>query len=483
MEIPENGLKVKFFTTWHRCFPLLKTKGSTSGKGLRVDEAILQRFLNNGLINVGGDDTKLEKLSQAAKDLVSILKKTPSKALNYSLIAFDPEAPLEDPVVQEALAALQNRWATYRNTFSSTPVAVIRALLLDALLIAAADDDRIGVCFVASARNALPLLRADNERAIWSDAVLHVENQVDARAEAEWATPDSISVPAMSYDLPEIETPEIIAGKVPHAKLQMGMLAAIGPHYYDHQQGTNVSSDGNPHWPQNNPGQWASEFGRRASLSIAEAINSAISDIKSTQPDLADPFNQLASAVSSYVDTSLKAVSTATAGLQRRTNLLWWKEALFSPSARTSYRELPVTVAAAQMAFDLFNAVPLFSPSSVSAFLGEAVLSLPGSIDGKKRFVRDLVAEGQEFETLAPLRSVAADLIAVPEGRGPLLALIGHPTHANARKESSFQMLSGVPMDAELAPVAWAGWIFRELQAARAASDGSPTKRRSAKKS
>ena len=36
----------------------------------------------------------------------------------------------------------------------------------------------------------------------------------------------------------------------------------------------------------------------------------------------------------------MKAVSGATAGLQRRTNLIWWKETLYSPSARVSYRSM-----------------------------------------------------------------------------------------------------------------------------------------------
>jgi len=441
---------------------------------------VLQRFLNSGLIDVGGDDAKLEKLSQAAKDLARVLKKTPSKALNYSLIAFDPEAPVEDAVVQDALSALQNRWATYRNTFSSTPVSVIRALLLDALLIAAADDDRVGVCFVSSARNALPLMRADNERAIWADAVKQIEVQVDARAEAEWATPDSITVPAMSYEAPEIELARVTPATAGRSKLQKDLLAAAGPHYHDPERG-NLVSNGNPHWPQSNQ-NWTGEFGRRSTVAIADAIDTAIAKIAITQPNLTEPFNQLSRAVSTHIDNTLKAVGSATAGLQRRTNLLWWKEALFSPTARTSYRELPITIAAAQMAFDLFNAVPLFSPASVSAFLGEAVLKLPGATDGKKRAVRELVVEGQEFETLAPLRLAAAELVAAPEGRGPLLALIGHAHHANAKKESFFQLLSGVPADAELDAVAWANWLFRELQAAKAASDGSPPNRRPPKK-
>ncbi|WP_288412045.1 GTPase-associated system all-helical protein GASH [uncultured Sphingomonas sp.] len=109
-----------------------------------MGDGVLQGFLNRGLIDVGGDDAKLDKLLQAAGDLAAALKKNPSKALAFSLIAFDPSAPEADPVVQEALAALQNRWTTYRNTFSATPVAVIRAMLLDALVAGAAEDDQAG---------------------------------------------------------------------------------------------------------------------------------------------------------------------------------------------------------------------------------------------------------------------------------------------------------------------------------------------------
>jgi hypothetical protein len=445
-----------------------------------VDDAILQGFLNKGLIDVGGDDTKLEKLSQAAKDLASALKKNPSKALSYSLIAFDPEAPEDDPVVQEALEALQNRWATYRNTFAATPIAVIRALLLDALVEAAAEDDRVGVCFVASARNALPLLPVDNERDIWIDIVEQVERRVDARAEDEWATPEIISVQPMKYEVPELDAPEVTIGKAPRAALQKGMLAAAGPQYNDPQQGQ-VATNGNPQWPQNNV-HWVWDFGRRASIAVADAIDDAMSSIAVSQPELGEPLGKLASAVSIYVEDTLKSVSAATAGLQRRTNLLWWREALHSPSAGKSYRELPPSVAAALMALDLFNTVPLFSPASVSAFLGEAVLRLEGTADRGKRPVRDLVAEAQDHNGLTTLRAAAAKLAAAPDGRGPLLALIGHPAHTRARDADYFQRLTGVPANSELDAVEWARWLFRELQASKAAVDAAPAKRRSAKK-
>ncbi|MFD2430567.1 GTPase-associated system all-helical protein GASH [Sphingobium scionense] len=446
-----------------------------------MGDGILQGFLNRGLIDVGGDDAKLDKLNQAAGDLAAALKKNPSKALGFSLIAFDPDAPEADPIVQEALAALQKRWTTYRNTFSATPIAVIRAMLLDALVASSADDDRVGVCFVASARNALPLLPVDNEREIWIGIVEEVERRVDLRAEAEWATPENLSVQPLKYDAPKLNAVEVEIGEAPAAALRVGMMAAAGPQYHNPQQG-NVATNGNPQWPQNSPTQWVSEFGQRAGTTIAKAIDTAIGEIKVSQPDLTQPFAKLAEAVSGYVDETLKTVSAATAGLQRRTNLLWWREALFSPSVGRSYRTLPPSVAAALMALDLFDAVPLFSPASVSAFLGEAVLRLEGIADGGKRTVRDLVKEAQDEATLAPLRAAAAKLAAEPAGRGPLLALIGYPTHTGARDVESFQRLTGVPADSELDTVAWAGWLFRELQASKAATDASPARRGAARK-
>ncbi|WP_312144655.1 GTPase-associated system all-helical protein GASH [Brevundimonas sp.] len=444
-------------------------------------ESTLQRFLNNGLVNVQGDDDKLARLSKAADDLAGGLKANPSKALSYALVAFDPNAPEDDPVVQEALEALQKQWNTYRNTFSTTPVQVIRAMLLDALITAAEQDDRVGVCFVATARNALPLFRGGSERDLWVDAVNSVESRVDARAESEWATPDSITVAPLAYVPPELGAPQISRGKAPKAALLAEMRQAAGPHVHDPERG-DIATDGNPHWPQNSPSHWAWDFSRIAAGSIASAIDETVAKIEVSQPDLAEPFNAMAEAVSDHVNATLAAVSGATAGLQRRTQLLWWREALYSPSARESYRIPPVSVAAAQMALDLFSAVPLFSPASVVAFLSETVRRLDGTETSERRPISDLVAEAQQHEGLAPLRTAASEMTAEPVGRGPLLALIGHGAVADVSEKAQFQRLTGVPADAELDSVSWAEWLFRELQACKAASDGSPPKRRGGKK-
>lgn len=442
-----------------------------------MTEGILLRFLSHGLIDVGGDDAKLEKLQATASDLAGNLKKTPTKATAYALVAFDPQAPTNDPVVCEVLEALKIRWATYINTFSGTPIAVVRAMLLEALTKAAAEDERIGVAFATSARNTLPFMEAGDERAIWADVVTTIEERVDARAETEWATPSSITAPAMNFDVPELKAPMVKTARTNREQLLSQFRAAGGPQYHDPQQG-NVVTNGNPHWQQSNPAQWNAEFSKRMSETIAEVVDTVVGKTMVEQADLSKPFRDLATSVTTYVDATLMAVSGATAGLQRRTNLLWWKEALFSPSIRVSYRQLPPTVAAAQMAFDLHLQIPTFSPASVSAFLFEAVVGLP-FVELEETFaIRDLIREAQTNENLAMLRDAGAAMIGPPDGRGPIMALVAHPYAPAADSDTDFRRLTGVPADAQLTLPGWATWVFRELQAARAANDGArPSKR------
>ena len=167
-----------------------------------MNDGILLRFLSKNLIDVGGDDTKLARLKQTADDLSDILKKAPAKAASFALVAFDPDAPGTDPVIAEAEDALRKRWETYVNTFAETPVTVIRAMLLDALTRTAPENDAVAVAFVASARNMLPLMKVGEERGIWSDVVSEAERKIEERAETEWATPASITLPRIEIDPP-----------------------------------------------------------------------------------------------------------------------------------------------------------------------------------------------------------------------------------------------------------------------------------------
>lgn len=440
-----------------------------------MSDDVLLRFLGKGLINVGGDDAKLEKLQAAAAELATRLQKNPAKTLNFALVAFDPGVPANDPVVAEAQSVLGQQWPTYVNTFSGTPVGPIRAMLLGAMVAAAKEDERVAVAFAASARNALPFVEVGNEKEIWADVVSHVERSVDDRAEAEWTVPSEISVPDLKVTS---QAPKIAlkSAKVDREALMDTMAAAGGP------QGPKGATSGNPHWPNQNVHAWNNEFSKRAAAAIADAIEATTSKMSFGPVDLDTPFQAVTEAVGKHLSTALSAVAGATAGLQRRTHLLWWKEALYSPSARCSYRQLSRVGAVGLMALDLHQQVPSFSPASVSAFLREAVrdlvLGTGGSLDAIAIF--DLAHQLANSEELVALR--AAWPVPAPDkpGRGPLLSLLKTVSVTDFPSQQRFKELVGIPADSPLALPDFAVWIFRELQAARATTEA--TRKRAAKK-
>jgi hypothetical protein len=430
-----------------------------------MSETVLLRFLGSGLVDVGGDDAKLGKLQATSAAIALVLKKTPSKVPNYSLIAFDSNAPCADPVVVEVLNSLKDLWPTYVNTFASTPVTVLRAIILDALVEAAREDERVAVAFSASARNILSFMETGNELSIWVDVVNEIEAAVDSRAEQEWTTPEHIHVGPLEFKSPAAIKISTGSGKVDRETLRSKLTAGAGG-----------NSTGNPNWPQNNPQAWAQSLGTLFSEAIAQAIDEVAAQSKMGPIDLSVPVQQLVSGVSSYVGETLLSVSAATAGLQRRTNLIWWKQALFSPSKQKSYREFPVSIASALMALDLYQQIPMFSPASVSAFLEEAVRSLPSQAEADHRALKDLLREACECPTLDVVRAEAARLFPSPLGRSPILALIAHPEMFSALKDDELRRIIGVSLDAHISDPQWASWLFRDLQAGRSTKE-QPKKR------
>ncbi|HCG0885747.1 GTPase-associated system all-helical protein GASH [Pseudomonas aeruginosa] len=433
-----------------------------------MQQEFLLKFLEIGAIDLKGDDNKLDKLRSTAKELSTALRKTPSKTARFTMVAADPNIAATDPTVEEAMSSLRAQWETVANAFVGRPVGILRAILLDAIMQAARSDDAIAVAFVNMARNALAHTETSDEAEIWREAVSEIETKVDARAEAEWATPEAITVDALQYTPPAAVPTEHEAPTVDQSALRENIFSAAGP------WGSN-----NPNQYQSNqPQHWAPQFADKMSVAITKVLNEMAEELMTAPVDLSGPLSSLAKAVTTHVDKALASFSGATAGLQRRTNLLWWKEALYSPSAHASYLDLPPFEASALMALDLHEQVPTYSPASVSAFLREAIRCLPVENDGTahgERDVASLVREARTTTFMQPFRALAAQYAPAPVGRGPLLSLIGHQNDSSADEATTLHALSGMDASTKMTPSDWGTYLFRELQSARATS-GTSTK-------
>ena len=230
---------------------------------------ILMKFLKLGLIDLQGSDEKLDKLETTSISLAKILELSPSKALAYTLIALDPKAPENDPVVQETISILEENWTTYFNTFASTPIQVVRALLLQALVISAEENKQVAIAFVSITRNVLPHIEIGNEIDMWHKLVARFESELNIAAEKEWATPENIYIKAFSYSPPKqikISAADVILNR---DALQIGIEKAAGP-----QNKKNETTNGNPHWP-NSPTHWVNEFSPLMVSAISDVVDSA----------------------------------------------------------------------------------------------------------------------------------------------------------------------------------------------------------------
>jgi len=432
-------------------------------KEVLVSTEVLVLFLKKGLIDLGGSDEKLERLISTSAELGNILEQTPSKVLPYLLVALDPQVSKDDPIVKEALSVLEENWTTYFNTFSGIPTQVVRALLLQAIVNKLEKNQQVAIAFVSIARNVLSLVGVGNEDDVWPDLILSIEQELNHQAEEEWAAPESITVEEFSYTPSKSIKLSSKNVTLDRESLQTGIEKASGPNNSEAE-----ATGGNNVWT-NSGEPWVHKFTPLITAAIADVVDTAFAEV---QVDFSKPLKELSTAITTHIDSALSSVSGATIGLQRRTSLIWWKESFYSPSASSSYRQMPSTVAAIVMAFDLFNQVPTCSPASVTAFLYESVLSLsPDEVAGQIELA-ELIKEIQQSEYTIPFSNYLDDLLTKDQGRGLLLSLLKYNSRSSSPNAEGFRNLTGLKSDTQLSNSDWASWVFRELQATRAVLQG-----------
>ncbi len=434
-------------------------------------EEILLRFLEAGLIDLKGDDDKLEKLQSVAGELAANVQKNPKLALPYVLIALDQEAPADDQVVRAVLETLSKTWKTYRNTFQQTPIQLVRAILVETLAKAMPSDDHIALIIALCIRNLLPHRPLTNEETIWKSLLFSAEHQVDQRAIKEWTTPSEIKLSPFEmsdFEPITIQQKEVVINA---EAIKLNCMATAGPQYYDTSKNRNVAlEDGNPHWASQQNQYWVTEFGSRLSTVIANAINKTISEATIEDIDLSQPITRISDALSDYLSQTFQSFSAATSGLERRTNLLWWKEALYSSSIGESYRILEMPSAAVLMAFDLYKQLPCFSPASVTAFLAEAVQKL-SDIDSQKTYsVTEFINAINKDVKLVSVRSSIVELLPEYDSRGLVVALLNKKHDSLLFDEEAIKYRLGVEADTDLKASDWARWILGDLMVLRAVS-------------
>lgn len=332
-------------------------------------DRLLDRFLEKGLLDLQGNDQWYGHITSTASSLSTYLRANPDHIIPFTYAALVPKVADQNPAIVKTVSLLKEEWKTYASISMGSPKVMLRAIILEALLQNASSDDPTKSLLALLLTSTLPHLSVGKEEEVWTKALDELLSAVETNAEATWTVPSQITVPPFPrIDVPAVRF-SVKAGEVDQEALLQGIHAAAGPAYADGKQ-----TSGNPHWP-NAAELWSYEFAPRAASAIGEAISKATN----AKTGLAKPealVEALTGAIATYLESFALNLASTTHGVEMRSRLLWWKEALVSPSARISYREVDPKAAPGLMAYDYQAVLPSLAPASVTVFLTETVRTL-----------------------------------------------------------------------------------------------------------
>lgn len=412
---------------------------------MNESQSLLQRFFDASLIPSDTDDDRLGHYQAAAADLAKRFGETPSDAVSASRVAIDPMCPASDPWFTVVQDAVKVHWKTFLASHHDAPRQICRAILLEALSIAVAKDENLSAAVWNATSSLLPHLGSGQEQTIAREFISKLGNECEAYSSELWHLGGS------SGDKPpvfEIKLPAVKVSKISEAELNKGLSDAAGP---QNMQGKSFGNP-NPHWPSQN-NHWVGEFAQRAAKTIASEVNDVLSAVA---PLLKGVNEQLEPALNQYATALGEWVISSTLRNEQFTTLLWWKQALHSPSLKRSYRSLSPAVALVALPFDLTQISGAPVPVSVEFFLRETIRAVVP--DNPRLMLAELIETAKTSDSIEPCLpspptgpahrvSLREFLALARQGTPPVEAI---PTYV------------GIEPTATLTLSEWAVWLLRE---------------------
>ena len=425
-----------------------------------MSDRLLDRFLEKGLLDLKGNDEWYGHITSTAKSLSTYLRGNPEEIVPFTYAALLPDVGDKDPAIGKTLNFLKAEWKTYASVSMASPKVMLRAIVLDALLANAESDDATKSALALLLASALPHLSVGKEGEVWKTALDGLLQAVERKAEVAWTVPSRISVPAFpKIDVPTIRF-SVKGGEIDKKALEKGMFAAAGP---ANAQGQ--ATNGNEYW-SNQQQNWSHQFAPLAASAIGNAISAATGG-KTASANTEALTEALTAGIVTHLESFVAQIASTTHGVEMRARLLWWKEALVSPSAHISYRDIDRKAAPGLMAYDYQALLPSLAPASVSAFLLETVRTLQP--DNKAASLVEWLQALAAVPHTEALREAIRE-ITFADGYRPLVSLVtlDEPGAKSIKERTVFAP------DLSLTAGQFGLLIFLELQAMKATKEVVP---------
>ena len=341
-----------------------------------MDDSFLQSTLKSGLFDIGDSDERLKWLQQSVTALVKYLKKDYSLLSKFSLVALDPNISDEEPVLNYVEEIVTKYWKALRGKYPDMPRNIHRGVILNALMQLGAEDPIAARIIYLTSYNFYPYAKLRKEKDIIGTLLTDLAEIAEKHAIEEWSLLEE--EPKLKLQALKMESLKSNDIKVDKAKIKAGLQSGLNArastgHYINHGL----------HEPN-----FQVEYLEETSKGLAEAFNSALAGLNSslTSTAIEVPINKFFTSFKKSLDENLKASFASIVAVERRSKLLWWKETLYSPSLKKSYREISSNILPIIMGIDLNNQVTKITPISVDYLLKDTILILNEKKSEKLKF-------------------------------------------------------------------------------------------------
>lgn len=428
-----------------------------------MSNSILQSFLDNQFIKTdeGSHIDSLKKASGAVQRMLE-QKKNKSKIIPYTLVSLDPTISGDDPVVVEVEEVIIKQWPAFRNSVvktKDTPIAYVQAVILEALN-KLSKDEKFAAIIWHSGCNIMSHYKLAGQEEVLTSFLLNIGTKVEESARSSWGIIRNTQID--NIDPIKITSPKVSIGKLSEDELKGHLLDAAVHSGWAPQAGGGE----NPYTPAQNNVNWPKFFAERAAQGLSEEINAALTvqnkSLISISNSIQESIGSYLENFKPYMEQVSSSILQSSQSLNKRSDLLWWKQALYSSMFDVSYRKLDPLVMALVMAADLADSVSPIYPKSVDYLLEETLRDVLGDEIEKYVVLSELLGKLQQFSDIEKL--LLERLYDESENRKSLGACISGVLKEGMTSDEVFKY-TGIDKNAKISLGELTVWLFHDLQA------------------
>jgi hypothetical protein len=431
-----------------------------------MTESILQAYLNEQHIRTDVQEN-IESLKKAVKEVSTQLTKRKADIIPFTLVALDPVVKDNDPVVQQVETIIIKKWPAFKNSVTATKdksTTYIRAVILESLSQLSKDDAGTAALVWLTARDVIGHYQLGSEESVISILLQELADRTEENGQAAWVI--SRKPQKIEFKGEEISIPGVNAALIEEGTLKKHLLDAMVYSGWSQQAGGGKNSSyqavGDWTWPK-----FAAE---QSAMGITEVVNSALSQQTKSLSSISSSIQKILDSyfaqLQPFFDELNKAFASTITANNKRSELLWWKQSLYSCLLNTSYRSLDPLNAAVAMAVDLAEHVEAIYPESVDYLLRETLKDVHREKAEEEGLLAEWLTDCGNLHK--GIRSALNEYAAVGDARKPLLSAWTNVMQSG--KATEFFSETGVDKTAKLTISDLAVWLFHGLQAHKLAT-------------